>query len=430
MVVIHLMMFSSQVLGDDGEKKVPKQFVPILSYRVGTFSAAGSGLASGMIDFMQLRNLQGGVNGIMYEWEEYETGYNVERAVDYYEQFKSKKPAYVHPFSTGVAYALIEKATRDRIPVLSVGYGRTDCSDGRVFPYFFNIPTNYWSQSTGKIKFIAGKMGGMEKLKGLKIANLHLDLAFGKETETILDDMSRTYGFVVKHYSVAWPGIDQKAQWDDITTRFKADWVINRNFGISCTVPLKEAARHGFPIDRIIGFWWCGSEETVLPVESAAKGYYATNFHGVGKNFPLIRQIIDTVYGSMKGSISLTRVGTVFYNRGIIWAIISEEALRTAHKKFGVQVVTGEQMQWALEHLNITEERIDEIGAKGLLPAIKTTPADHEGGGWVRVQQWDGKEWVSVSGWISPLKDYVRKKVEASAETFAKEKKIILRSAE
>jgi branched-chain amino acid transport system substrate-binding protein len=371
----------------------------------------------------------------MYEWEECETAYNVARGIECYERVKSKKPVYIHPISTGITYALIPKGVKDHIPIVFEGYGRADAADGRVFEWAFNFPTHYWSQNTAKIKFIAMKQGWDGKnmanigkyLKGLKIANLHIDVPYGQETKPILNDMAKKYGFTLRHFPVSWPGIDQKAQWLDIVRRFKADWVINRNWGVSCTVPLKEAARLKFPRNKMLGVWWCGSEEDVLPAGPAAKDYYATNFHGVGRNFPLIKEIVDKVYGAMKGNISFTRVGSVYYNRGIVTGITMDEALRTAHKKFGVKVINGDEMRWALEHMNITEERIKEIGAEGLMQPLKTSCLDHEGGGMVRVQQWDGQKWVSASDWISPMKDYVRNMVEESAGKYAKEKGITLR---
>ena len=422
LLVFSLGMFTRH--SEASEKQEPlKQFFGILIYRTGPFAAGGSGLGGGWEDFMALRNLQGGVNGVMYEWEECETAYNTARGVECYERMKDRM-ILVHPFSTGITYALIDRATKDHIPVISSGYGRADAADGSIFPYVFTIPTNYWSQNSAKIKFIASKMGGMDKLKGLKIANLHIDIPYGQETKPLLDALSKKYGFKIRHFPVPWPGIDQKAQWMDIVRRYKADWVINRNWGVSCTVPLKEAARLGFPRDRIVGVWWCGSEEDVLPAGPAAKGYYSANFHGVGKDFPLIQEIVDKVYGAMKGNISFTRVGSVYYNRGVITGIINEEAMRLAHKKYGVKVLNGEEIQWALENLSITEERIREIGAEGLMPPIKTTCADHEGGGPVRFQQWDGEKWIAVGTWISPIRDLVWERIKASAAKYAREKGI------
>jgi len=426
------VVITGQALAAEEKKEAPKQYIPMLSYWSGPFAAGGSGLAGGQEDFMQLMNMEGGINGIMYEWEECETGYNVARGIECYERVKTHdpKPCVVHPYATGITYALLPKGINDHIPIVFEGYGRADAADGRYFKWAFNFPTHYWSQNTAKIKFIAMKQGWDGKnmaeigkyLKGVKIANLYIDVPYGQETKPILDDMSKKYGFKVRHFPVSWPGIDQKAQWMDIARRYKPDWVINRNWGVSCTVPLKEAARMGFPRDRIVGVWWCGSEEDVLPAGPAAKGYYATNFHGVGKNFPLIQRIVDKVYGAMKGNISFTRVGTVFYNRGVMYGIHMHEALLTAQKKFGVKVITPEEMRWALEHLDITEERIKEMGAEGFIQPVRTTCEDHEGGGNVFVQQWTGEKWVATGYVIEPIKEYVRNMVEESAAKYATEK--------
>lgn len=427
LVAAVVMMISGQSLAAEKEKEPLKQFVGILAYRTGPFAAGGSGWSSGKEDFMQLMNMEGGINGIMYEWEECETAYNTARGVECYNRFRDKM-AFVHPLSTGITYALIPKGTEDKITVISAGYGRADASDGRVFPWVFTVPTNYWSQNTAKIKWIAKQMGGLDKLKGLKIANLYIDVPYGQETRPILDAMAKKFGFTVRHFPVPWPGIDQKAQWLDIVRRFKADWVINRNWGVSCTVPLKEAARLNFPRERILGVWWCGSEEDVLPAGKAAVGYYTTNFHGVGRDFPIIQRVIDKVYGAMKGNISFTRVGTVYYNRGFVAGIVDHEAMLTAHKKFGVKVLTGEEFRWGLEHLNITKERIKEIGAEGLMQPVRTSCADHEGGGKVFFQQWDGEKWVSTGEVITPMEEWVREMIEESAAKYAKEKEITPRT--
>ena len=44
---------------------------------------------------MELRNMQGGVNGIKYKWEECETAYNVARGIECYERMKDKLLAEV-----------------------------------------------------------------------------------------------------------------------------------------------------------------------------------------------------------------------------------------------------------------------------------------------------------------------------------------------
>lgn len=421
-LMVSLVMAAGLSQAAEEKKEPPKQFFGILAYRTGPFAAGGSGFSSGWEDFMALRNMQGGVNGIMYDWEECETAYNTARGVECYERLKDRS-MLVHPLSTGITYALIPKADKDGRVVFSSGYGRADASDGTVFPWVFTTPTNYWSQNSAKIKFIAKQMGGMDKLKGLKIANLHIDIPYGQETKPILDAMAKKFGFEVQHFPVPWPGIDQKAQWMDIVRRYKPDWVINRNWGVSCTVPLKEAARLGFPANRILGVWWCGSEEDVLPAGPAAKGYYSANWHGVGRDFPLVQEIVDKVYGAMKGNISFTRVGSAYWSRGLWAGVVGEEAMLAAHKKFGVKVLNAEEIRWGMENLDITEERINQLGLKGFMSPIKTSCENHEGGKEVLFQQWDGEKWVFVDK-VEPMLDFVWPMIKESAAKYAKEQNI------
>src|SRR5437899_9758521 len=146
-----------------------EQFVPMNGYWVGPYAAGGSGIFGGFIDYMNMINSRdGGINGVKLTYEKCETEYNNARGVECYERTKKRGPTgatLVHPLSTGITYSLIDKGTADHIPIVSIGYGRTDASDGRVFPWVFPLITNYWSQNTAKIKFIGMKEGGMDKLK-------------------------------------------------------------------------------------------------------------------------------------------------------------------------------------------------------------------------------------------------------------------------
>jgi branched-chain amino acid transport system substrate-binding protein len=404
------------------------QFIPMLSYRVGAYAAGGSGIFGGYIDYLSLVNIRdGGINGVKLAWEECETEYNNARGVECYERLKKQGTgaSLVMPLSTGITYALIEKATADKIPVVSIGYGRTDASDGRVFPWVFPLITNYWSQNTAKIKFIGMKEGGMDKLKGKKIVNLYHDSAYGKETIPILDAQAKKYGFTVTHIPVALPGNEQGAQWLQIR-QIKPDWVILRGWGVMNPVAIKTAAKVGFPRDRMIGVWWSGAEEDTIPAGDAAKGYIAAGFNVAGTNYPVIQEIQKVVYGKNKGNMEdKTRIGSIYYNRGVVFGIITTEAIRAAQAKFGKgKLVTAEQVRWAIENLQISEARLKELGATGFMQPLKVTCADHEGGGAVKFQQWDGKQWKVITDWIQPDRELVRSMVEQSAAAYAKEKGI------
>ena len=186
----------------------------------------------------------------------------------------------------------------------------------------------------------------MENLAGKKIANLYHDSSYGKETRPVLDKQAEMYGFEVKHYPVPHPGLDQKASWLEISRRYQPDWVILRGWGVMNPTALKEAARVGFPANRIVGVWWSGAEEDVIPAGQAAHGYIAAGFHPSGSDFPVVQQALDVVHGVGKGNISPQRVGTIYYNRGIVAGIVTTEAILTAQAEFGNKVLTGEEMRW------------------------------------------------------------------------------------
>ena len=104
--------------------------------------------------------------------------------------------------------------------------------------------------------------------------------------------------------------------------------------------------------------------------------------------------------------------------------MMTVEAVRTAQAKFGKKPMSGEQVRWGLEQLNLDANGCSNSDSARMIPPIKVTCDNHSGSGLVRFQQWDGKQWKSVSGWINGDSALVRKMVEESAAQYAKEKGI------
>src|SRR6202790_1135284 len=176
-----------------------EQFIPSLVYRTGAYAPNGIPFANGVADYLNLLNARdGGVGGVKITTEECETGYATDRGVECYERLKGKGPAGASlfiPLSTGITYALMEKSPADKIPLLNSGYGRSVSADGNVIPWSFPILGTYWDAGDIQIEYLAKELGGWDKLKGKKIADVYHDSPYGKEPIPVLQALASQHGF-------------------------------------------------------------------------------------------------------------------------------------------------------------------------------------------------------------------------------------------
>lgn len=401
-----------------------EQYFPLQSYRVGPYAAGGTGFFGGFIDYLKYVNAGGGVNGVKLTRSECETEYVVEKGVECYERLKGGPAAATNPLSVGIAYATLDRSTADRLPLITINHGRTDSTDGSVFPYAFPLQLNPYSEMSAIVNYIGQQVGGLDKLKGLKIVTLYHGSPYGKETNEVLKTLAARYGFALSLLEVPHPGNEQQSQWLNIR-REKPDWVILRGWGVMNPVALKTAQKVGFPADRIIGNIWSNSEDDAAPAGTAAKGFIAITTHPSGTDFPVLQGIKKDVVDQGQGDLAdPKRFGTVYYNLGVVNGILNVEALRIAQAKFGKQPLTGEQVRWGFENLKLDDARLKELGALGLVQPLQLSCADHEGGGAVRFQQWDGEKWNLISDWVQADRALLRPIIEASSHKYAAEKGI------
>lgn len=402
------------------------QYFPGLMYRSGPYAPNGIPFANGYADYLAMLNARdGGINGILTHYEECDTAYNNDRGVECYERLKDagpSEPAVWNPLSTGITYALIERAPGDGSPVLSMGYGRADATIGSVFPWVFTAPATYWAGADAIVQYIAEQEGG--SLQGKKLALVYHDSAYGREPIGTLQRLAEEEGYDLTLFPVAHPGLEQKATWLQIGRQLRPDWTIMWGWGVMNSTAIQEAAAVGYPMDRFIGIWWSGSEPDVRPAGSAAVGYKSLGFHAPGADFPAIQDILTHVYDAGNGFGDRDAVGEVLYNRGVMNAVLSTEAVRTAQARFGERVLTGEEVRWGLENLHIDEARWEELGLAGFAREIQLSCDDHEGRGSAFMQQWTGEGWEVVSDWIQPRNDDLRPAYQASADQYAAEQGI------
>ncbi len=137
------------------------------------------------------------------------------------------------------------------------------------------------------------------------------------------------------------PGNEQQSQWLTIR-RAKPDFVVLRGWGVMNPVALKTAQKVGYPAEQIIGNVWSNSEEDVIPAGDAAKGYTAITTQASGTTYPVVQEIVKTLYEKGQGNLEdKKRIGSVYHNLGIVNGILNVEAIRIAQAKFGNRTLTA-----------------------------------------------------------------------------------------
>jgi len=404
-----------------------EQFFPALVYRTGAYAPNGVPFANGYVDYLKLVNARGGINGVRVIWEECETGYATDRGVECYERLKGKNggATLFQPLSTGITFALTEKAPVDKIPLITAGYGRSESTDGMVFKWNFPLAGTYWDAADILLQHVAKKDGGWDKLKGKKIALVYHDSPYGKEPIPLLQERQKLHGFDLMLLPVTHPGVEQKATWLQIRQQ-RPDYVFLWGWGVMNSTALKEAQATGYPRDKMYGVWWAGAEPDVKDVGDGAKGYHALALqHGAEPNSKVVKDILAMVHDKGQGTGPRDEVGQVLYMRGLMSAMLGVEGVRRAQERFGKgKVMTGEQTRWGLENLALDQKKLDDLGFAGVMRPISTSCADHRGATWARVHTWDGAKWNFTSDWYQSDETIIKSMIRQAADKYAAEKKI------
>jgi branched-chain amino acid transport system substrate-binding protein len=372
--------------------------------RTGPTQIVGVVICPAIQDYIDLVNSKGGVEGYQIKYNELDNEYKVPQAVEEYERQKQMGAVSMLIYGTPQAQALNQKLVEDKIPGTSPGFGISASADGKRFPYLFPVAATYWSQAAGAIQFIKDKLGG--SLKGKKIAYVYYDNPAGHEPMPILEDLQKMEGFELRSFAVPPPGVEVGAQVLDIAQRYRPDFVIDHLFGRSPSVAIKEYKRSGYPLSKVMGLVWASAENDIQSAGGwqVAEGYHTLQFAGAGDDYP-VRQEIREMYKAQGKEPPKGMDDTVIYNRGILNAALHVEAIRNALKSNGGQQPTGEDVKKGFE-------QIHDLTLGGLVPPLKVTPEDHEGGGWVQIFQVKGGKFVKETEWFRGYPEVVAEAVK------------------
>ena len=403
-----------------------EQFVPLLVYRTGQFAPLGIPWADGKADYLKLVNARdGGVNGVKLKFEECETAYDAAKGVECYERFKNSGSGAsgFDPQSTGITFAVTDKAFNDKVSIETMGYGLSQSVDGTVFEWNFPLLGTYWTAADVMLQDIRKKENG--SLKGKKIALVYHDSPYGKESIPLLQKVSAKDGFELSLFPITPPGIEQKSTWLQIRQQ-KPDYVIFWSAGVMTPAGIREAQASGFPREKIYSIWWAGSDHDVKDLGAGAKGYNTITIHNSSAKDKVHDELKKFVYDKSQGTASdVSEVGTMAHTRGMMISMLQVEAIRAAQEKYGKgKALTSEQVRWGFENLNLTADRLKTLGFGEIMRPVQTSCSNHMGTDWARIVQWDGAKWQLKSDWYQADKSNIDPLVKEFADKYANDKKI------
>jgi branched-chain amino acid transport system substrate-binding protein len=372
--------------------------------RTGPTQLVGVNLCAAVMDYINLVNSKGGVEGYKIKLEEIDHEYKVPPAMESYQRHKADGAVSIMLYGTPQTQALAQKLMEDKIPGTSPGFGTSAAANGTKYPYLFPIAASYWSQAAGAVKYIKDKLGTLE---GKKIAYIYYDNPAGHEPMVILEDLQKLEKFELKTFAVPPPGVEMGAQVLDIAQRYRPDFVISHLFGRSPSVSIKELKRAGYPLSKVIGLVWASAETDFEAAGgwAVAEGYHTIQFAGVGPDFA-VRQDITAMYKAQGKDAPKEMANTVYYNRGLLVAAVHTEAIRNAIKAKNGGQPTGEDVKKGFE-------AIHGLTLGGLVPPMQLSAADHEGGGWVQIFQAKGGKFSKETEWFHAYPEVLTKQLKA-----------------
>ena len=406
--VLGIAATTAALMLGDGQAFAQKELVFGLQCdRTGPTATVGVFLCPGYHDYIGLINSKGGVEGFKIKVIEIDNEYKVPPAMEAHERFKKEGAILEGLYGTPQTAALSKKLDEDKILGTSPGFGTAAAADGKRFPYTFPIAASYWSQAGAAVQFAKDSLGG--SLKGKKIAYLFYDNPAGKEPLPILEDLAKLEGFEMRTFAVPAPGVEMGAQVLDITGRFKPDYVITHLFGRAPSVSIKELKGKGFPLSKVIAFVWGSAEADIIAAGgmAVAEGYNTLQFAGVGKDFPVLKEI-EAMYKAQGKPAPKEMDSTVYYNRGVFIAALHVEAVRQAIKAKGGAAPNSEEVKKGMES-------IKGFTLGGLVPPMQLSPEDHEGGGWCQVWTVKGGKLNKTTEWFQGYRSVIQKHLAAEA---------------
>ncbi len=359
--------------------------------RLGPTQTIGVKYCFGFHDYMDLINSRGGIDGYKIEHEEIEHGYAVPKAVEGYNKFKSEGYLGLVSYGTPITDALKTFANRDKISLLTPGFGISDVEDPTKFPYVFVGVAAYKAQVAAIYQYIKE---AWKENRAAKVAYLFYDNPAGRDPMDYVKELPKKLGNMELVGEVPCPPPCAEASSQMLQLqRLSPDFIISHLFGKGPALTVGERAKLGMKA-TMISLVWGFSEDEVNVNGPAAEGYMGVNFVVMPEDLaklPVHKDIVDMY--KKAGKEPPKEMGSIYYVRGIMNAALMTEAAKLALKATGGKPLTGEDFKKGMES-------IKDFTGEGTMSPTTISATNHAGSRKVRLYRVQGGKFQLVKDWF------------------------------
>lgn len=352
----------------------------------GPTSNVGPLLRDGAKDFIDYMNAnKGGANGHPVTLVIEDHKYEVPLAVAIYKRWvEQEKIQMLSSYGTPITEALSPSAAKDKIPLLTPGYGLSESADGKKFPYTFVGVASYEAQMAAALQFVKNNW---KESRNVKVGFLYYDNPAGRDPIEFMKKMAPKMGIDITGI-VAVPAttVDTASQWLEIQ-KGNPDWVLNHMFGRPAGIILKDRGRLGIKTPTLTFVWGMSDQEIDVAGAEAVEGTWVLQFASAAGDKPEAMESIKQWYQS-QGKPQPQYYNTIYYARGVAIGTMIHAGIANAPEP-----VTGENIKKGLESAK-------NYTGFGMLSPTTLTADDHAGGRKVRIYQAQKGQLVRVQDWF------------------------------
>ncbi|MDY7033294.1 MAG: ABC transporter substrate-binding protein [Thermodesulfobacteriota bacterium] len=339
-------------------------------------------------NFYRNINDTGGIHGRKIKWIVEDDRYQVPSAIAAFKKlvFKDKVLYLQGPTGSSLVVALMTKAEKNKIPMISVTVGEKIIKPFKR--YNFTLTSLYQDHSAVVFDYLMKDL----KLKNPRIGFVYPDNEYGKRALYAARDNAKRYGMKLVDEEVL-NVVDI-----DATTvilglkRAKVDWVISQGYNLTTSLFFKDSKKFGF-FPNYVGLYAACNEDAIKMLRGTKIHYYANHCYSSWyENVPGIVRMREITLGYHPKADKLYR-NKRLYSVGWFLSCIFAEGLKRAGRN-----LNGETLVDAFETFR-------EMDFGGISGPITYTSKSHKANSYSKMYKADVNQevFVPLTGWRKPM---------------------------